>query len=202
MFTEYEVETFMQVPEVKELVKDLKRQFLKEEAQFFEISDHDFLSLILMTPPIGVANANGNISLFEELALNKLARKMSKGGYFLKADPVAHGMKYLIKSFDKWEETFLNAIKLCMNKTIDFDDLKSTLGDKEPSFDHLPSELKVVPYIFVRYLSSFFLPGGEDVVEQHNVSRVEYDKILAIGQTLGIDHLPFFKIFCTTFKVK
>ena len=49
-----------------------------------DLSEHDFLSLILMTPTVGIALANGSISLFEELALNKMARKMSKGGYFLK----------------------------------------------------------------------------------------------------------------------
>ena len=82
MFSEYEVETFMKIPEVNERVKSLKKDFITSEAKFLEISDHDFLSLILMTPSVGVANANENISLFEEIVLNKMARKMSKGGLF------------------------------------------------------------------------------------------------------------------------
>ena len=49
--------------------------FLKTEAPYLEISDEDFFSLVVMAPTIGIAMADGKITLFEEMALNKKARK-------------------------------------------------------------------------------------------------------------------------------
>ncbi len=93
-------------PAILEATKALKQEFVNKEAEFLDISDHDFLALAMMTPTVGIALANGSVSLFEELALNKKARKLSKGGYFLKRDPVVDGMKYLIKDFDIWRNKF------------------------------------------------------------------------------------------------
>ncbi|MGB3465403.1 MAG: hypothetical protein WBA74_09035, partial [Cyclobacteriaceae bacterium] len=88
MFTEYEIETMVERESILSAVNELKIDFLKTEAPYLEISDHDFLSLVMMTPTVGIALANGSVSLFEELALNRKARKLSKGGYFIKKDPV------------------------------------------------------------------------------------------------------------------
>ena len=77
MFTEYEIETMMEYPEVQSATLELKKEFLKAEAPYLEIGDEDFFSLIVMTPTIGIAMADGNISFFEEMALNKKARKLS-----------------------------------------------------------------------------------------------------------------------------
>ena len=97
MFTEYEIETMLHIKEVQEANAILRKDFLKNEAPYLEITDHDFFSLVMMTPTLGIAMADGNVSLFEELALNKKARKLSKGGYFMKKDPVVYAMKFLLK---------------------------------------------------------------------------------------------------------
>ncbi len=96
MFTEYEVELMIEDPKIQEATFELKKDFIKTEAPYLEISDQDFFSLVMLSPTVGIALANGSVSLFEELALNKKARKLSKGGYFLKKDPVVYAMKYLI----------------------------------------------------------------------------------------------------------
>ena len=70
MFTEYEIETMVEIPEILEAALELKKDFLKTEAPYLEINDHDFYSLIMMAPTIGIALADGTISLFEEIALN------------------------------------------------------------------------------------------------------------------------------------
>ncbi len=203
MFSEYEVSTFMNIPEVDEAVREVKKDFITTEAKFLEISDHDFLSLILMTPSVAIANANDNISLFEEIALNKAARKMSKGGYFLKKDPVERGMKFLIKSFDKWEAPFLNVIRMVMDNTFDKSSVHTTIeNESEISFESFPLELMHVPFILVRYLSSFFLQGEVEIVGEHKISKVEYECVLDLGKKLEIDDLNVFKAFLTTFKVK
>ena len=88
MFTENEIASLIARPDILEKIEPLKKEFIKKEAQFLEINDHDFLSLMIICPSVGIALANGSVSLFEEISLNKKARKLSKGGYWMKKDPV------------------------------------------------------------------------------------------------------------------
>jgi len=203
MFTENEIATIIEIPEVSAAVKVAMDEFRSNQVEFLDLSEHDFLSVIMMTPTVGIALANGSISLFEELALNKMARKMSKGGYFLKIDPVTHGMKYLIKDYEKWEGVFFEVIKVCMANTFD---RKGVLElDNEFAEESVPSfgrELMYMPYIFVRYVASFFLHNEGDIVEERNISKVEYEKIEDIGAKLDLSEFHFFKSFCKTFKIK
>lgn len=198
MFSENEIAIMIEIPEVLEAVTELKKDFVTNEANFLEISEHDFLSLIMMTPTVGIAKANGSISLFEELALNKMARKMSKGGFFMKVDPVAHAMKFLIKNFEPWEEKFIEVIKLCMRSTFDLDHLKKEKVDS----DSFGLAIMHMPYLFVRCLSSFFLHDDADIVEERPISSVEYEKVKDIGNKLGLSDYPIFKAFCKTYEVK
>ena len=71
MFSENEVGIMLENQSIHDTVKSLKEEFITKEARFLEIGDHDFLSLVLLTPSVGVALANGSVSLFEELSLNK-----------------------------------------------------------------------------------------------------------------------------------
>ena len=111
MFTEAEIAVIIENQEIEKVVESLKTHFIQKEAPYFEISNHDFLSLILLSPVVGKAMANNNISFREEMSLQKKARKLSKGGFFLSKDPVADAMKYLIKKFDQWEDEFYSSIK-------------------------------------------------------------------------------------------
>ncbi|MEM6360925.1 MAG: hypothetical protein AAF149_21585 [Bacteroidota bacterium] len=203
MFSENEIATMIEIPAIQEVTAKVKNDFINQEANFLEISDHDFLSLIMLSPAVGVALANGSISLFEELALNKMARKMSKGGYFLKMDPVAHAMKFVIKNFKKWEPIFFDVVVKCMDSTIDRKVLMEIdgqdLGDPIKDFAR---DLMTVPYIFVRFLSTMVLNDESDIVEHRSISKVEFEKIQDIGAKLEINETPVFKSFCGTFEVK
>lgn len=203
MFSENEIATMIEIEEIKQATVAVKRQFIDEEANFLDISDHDFLSLIMVTPAIGVALANGSISLFEELALNKMARKMSKGGYFMKTDPVAHAMKFVVKNFNKWEKEFLRIIETCMDATFDRAQLKElTSNESGDVVKDFARDLMKVPYIFVRFLSTMVLNDESDIVERRSISRVEYEKIENIGVQLHINDIPVFRSFCGTFEVR
>ncbi len=203
MFSENEIATMVEIKEIQAATATAKERFINEEVSLLDISDHDFLSLIMLTPAVGVALANGSISLFEELALNKMARKMSKGGYFMKMDPVAHAMKFFIKNFTKWEPIFFNVIEVCMDSTIDRKSLGkmkvADLGDPIKDFAH---DLMSVPYIFVRFLSTMVLNDESDIVEYRSISKIEFEKIMDIGAKLRINEVPVFKSFCSTFEVK
>ena len=202
MITEYEIATIIEDPSIKEGVSALKNRFLKAESPLYKMNNHDFLALVLLTPHVGLALSNGSISLFEELSLNKKARKFSRGGTFLRKDPVVHAMNLLINSYDKWEDEFLEAVKSVMYQTFEKDHL---LLKKEE--ENLPSEefhhlVMKTPYIFVKYLKAFFLTEEDAITIERKISAVEYDKILFIGKKLDLEHFTIFKMFCATFDVK
>ena len=203
MFTEFEIETMIEDDQILQAVGDLRKDFLKTEAPYLEISEHDFLSLVMMAPTVGIALANGSVSLWEELALNKKARKLSKGGYFMKKDPVVHGLKFLIKRYDQWEEKFFDLIKLTMNRLFDKQGLERGFDTSaEVSYGEYKKEVLNTPYIFIRFLSSFFTEDDEDIISIRSMVKVDYDRMLEIGEKLDLNGIPVFYMFCKTFKVK
>ena len=203
MLTDSEIVTLMQDERVLEATLELKREFLKAEAQFLDIGDDDFVSLMLMAPSIGVALANGSISLFEELSLNKKARFLSRGSYFLKKDPIVHGMKYLIKNFDKWEMTCYEFVRVVMHSTLTKNKtIYDTLCNPETSTGDLSQDILNAPYIFVKFISFLFLEEEDDMLNTRSISQVEFDKVKSIGAKLGIGDIPVFQLFCNTFDLR
>ena len=157
----------------------------------------------MMTPTVGLALANGSVSLFEELALNKMARKMSRGGYFLKVDPVVHAMKFLIDDYEKWELVFFEVIKAAMHATVDRSLISvSGISDDDKPIISFARDLMSVPYILVRFMSSFFLHDEAEIVDARPISKVEFEKIVDIGNKLELNDLHVFKSFCNTFEVR
>ncbi|HAA14201.1 MAG TPA: hypothetical protein DCE41_21905 [Cytophagales bacterium] len=200
MFTENEVALMVEDAEIQSVVERLKKEFMRQEAPYMEISNHDFLSLILLVPAIGVAYSNNNISLKEELNLNKKARKLSKGGYFIKKDPVVVVMQFLIKKFDTWEGKFLDVLKGVLFRLLDKQSLMDTsrFGEDTP----FPKQVLNAPYIFIRFLSCFFLTNEEEVIYPHKALKVEHNKICDIGQRLDLGDVPIFQSFCQTYSIK
>lgn len=205
MFTEYEIETMVELPEVLEATQALKKDFCKNEAPYLEISDHDFFSLIMMAPTVGIALADGTVSLFEELALNKKARKLSKGGYFMKKDPVVYAMKFLLKKYDIWSDKFFNVLKVAMHVSFDMERLEKKKFDEEAEVTY-PEYKKAVlntPYILIRFIASFFLENDEEIISiNRHIGRNEYLQMLKIGEQMGLNKLPVFQMFCKTFDQK
>jgi hypothetical protein len=205
MFTEYEIETMIELPEILEATQALKKDFCKNEAPYLEISDHDFFSLIMMAPTVGMALADGKVSLFEELALNKKARKLSKGGYFMKKDPVVYAMKFLLKKFDIWSEKFFEVLIMAMHKSIDLSSLEKQdfNEDMEVSYPEYKKEVLNTPYILIRFIASFFLENDEEIISTNrHIGRSEYLRLLTIGEQLKLNKLPVFQMFCKTFDQK
>ena len=205
MFTENEVVIMLENEEIQSTIKDLKDEFKSKEAQFLDISDHDFLSLILLTPSVGVALADDSVSLFEELALNKKARKLSKGGYFLKKDPVANAMQYLIKHYDDWNEKFVELLKKIMDIAVDIESVRAMSDDgTEVTPNSFRKEVLKAPYGFVRFMASFFCKEDDDVlnVERRSINQTDYERMIEVGKQLGWDDIPLFKHFCATYTIK
>lgn len=204
MFTEKEVGALLKYPGILDKIAELKQQFIDEEAEYLEIEDHDFLSLILMTPSVGIALSNGSVSLFEEMALNKKARKLSKGGYFLKKDPVVFAMEHLIKGYNKWAPIFYGHIKNLMYKTVDVNaiidkNFKVTESNESEQFVHVLKS----PFVVVRFLTSFFMNDEEeDIFSVRKISQVEYDRVNEIADQLGFTEFPIYQIYHSNLVIK
>ncbi|MEP0985124.1 hypothetical protein [Ekhidna sp.] len=193
----------IEYPEVKEATVALKKDFLKTEAPYLEISDEDFFSLIVMSPTIGIAMADGKISLFEEMALNKKARKLSKGGYFMKKDPVVYAMKYLIKNYYNWSDKFMDVLKETIKATCNIENVDQDAKVTDGDIDYKEYREAVLhsPYLLIRFIASFFLENDEDIINQnHKIGKEEYQRMILIGEKLELNRIPVFQMFCKTFK--
>lgn len=203
MLTEIEIDIFLSDQEIQNACTELRKEFIKNEAKYLEINDHDFLSLVMMAAPVDIALANGSISFREEMRLNKQARKYSKGGYFLKKDPVVHAMKYLIKGFDKWRDPFFALIKMILDKFVRHNkDLVALMNSEKLMSGDYKKDILNTPFIVVRLFASLFLKQDENIVSTRSVEKADYERIVYIGKKLDLDSFPIFKEFCETFEVK
>ncbi len=204
MFTEKELSALILHPKVKESVQNLKNKFIEEEAPFMEISDHDFLALMLLTPSVGIALADDSITLFEEMALNKKARKYSKGGYFLKKDPVVDAMKHLIKDYDHWGPVFLEQLRIFIEDMVDKQALMQSKIDEEGTTDEeYLVEVLQAPFLFIRFVSSFLSNSeDEDFAARRKVSQKEYDRIVDILKRIDIIDIPLVRKHLSKYVIK
>lgn len=198
MFTEAEIAVIIDNQEIDKIVDSLRKDFLEKTAPYFEISNHDFLSLILLSPVVGKAMANNNISFKEEMSLQKKARKLSKGGFFLSKDPVADCMKFLIKHFKDWEDKFYESIKRIFHVLFEENTLKKA-NDTD-----VPYKIRVMdaPYILIRFISSLFLEREEDILNPGRLRKIEWEKIKTIGDKTGLSEISLFNEFIGSFEVK
>lgn len=204
MFTENEIDALIKNQEILASTKKLKADFMEKDAPFLDISDHDFLSLVLLTPSITIANANDSISLMEEMALNKKARKYSKGGYFMKLDPVVNAMGVLIKVYDQWEDKFLEHLRYIGDLMLDKDTLRnSSIDAAETTDEEYCFEMLKAPFMLVRMLGSFLSNSeNEDLAVERKVLQVEYDSIVEILTKLDIIELPLVKKHLSKFVIR
>ena len=204
MFTENEISALILDRNIKKETENLRQEFIEKEAPFLEISVHDFLALILLTPSVGIALANDSVSLMEEMALNKKARKYSKGGYFLKQDPVVNAMGYLIKHYDIWSEIFYGHIKKLIGLMIDKDELmKSTVDSSDVTDEQYCVELLKAPFVLVRFISSFLSNSGdEDLSVERKIGKNEYDRTIEILEKVDLIKIPLVKRHLVKLVVK
>jgi hypothetical protein len=203
MLSEQEISALIDDPALLESIQNVKKDFKEHEAPYLEISDHDFFCLILLMPNVKIALAKGSISLLEEMALQKKARMVSKGGYFLKKDPVVYALKFLIPSAGKWEDKFFDVICMAMNQAIDIASIRKVQDGFEkihsPNFDKLVFK---APYIFIRFMQTFFWDENFYVPdEQRFISQIEFEQLVKTGKRLKIENTIIFRKFLANFIV-
>jgi hypothetical protein len=191
MLTANEISIILEDLEVLESVQNLKNDFRKKEAPYLDISDHDFLSLIIMMPSVSIILSSGEISI-------------SQGGYYLNKDPVVYAMSFLINSASEWEDRFFQTIKLAMHKSFDMSLLNDEETDPSKVSDRdFKRRLMNAPYMFIRFLHSFFWDDThEDLSDKRRISKVEFKKVIEIGDKLDLSKTIIFRKFLDTFDVK
>lgn len=203
LLTELEIESIIEDGTLREKVCKLKKRFLKKEAPYMEISDHDFLGLIFMMPSLKIALADGKISFFEERRLQRKARAYSKGKFWLKKDPVTSAMMFLIKKYDEWEDDFFDVLKSILQLTFQHNSLfRNMLQTGGVSTQNFKKDLLNAPVLFTRMLSSFFMDKDEELIQSKNISKLQYESIVDIGYKLGLNKLPLFEKFIATYSIK
>ena len=203
MLTDTELSTLLEDESLLEDITNLKRDFLRAESSFMDVGDDDFISLVLMTPSVGVALANGSISLFEDLSLTRKARNLSRGSYFLREDPINQMLVYLIDHFDQWEARFYGIIQKIVHSSLKHSPLmQEAIANPAVSTGELARDMLNTPYILIKFLAFMFLEETDDLLAPSIISPVELEKIKSIGETIGIGHLPIFHTFVNTFKVR
>ncbi len=198
MFSETEIAIILQDKSIDKVVEQLKKNFTEKEAPYLTLSNHDFFALILLSPEVGLKLADNSISLSEELSLQKKARKYSKGGFFLSKDPVVGSLKFLIKNFKSWEDEFYEAIQKCFLILV-----KPTnhqiINDTNISFEN---KVMQSPYLLIRFISSLFLDNIEDILNPGMLKKVEYDKLIEIGDKTSLNNYLIFKEFTSKYHLK
>jgi hypothetical protein len=113
-------------------------------------------------------------------------------------------MSFLVKSAAKWEDQFFETIRLAMEKSfdkslIDGGDLDaSRVSDRE-----FKKILMNAPYMFIRFLHSFFWDDThEDLSDKRKISKIEFKKVQEIGDKLELSKTIIFRKFLDTFDVR
>jgi hypothetical protein len=140
----------------------------------------------------------------EEMVLNKKARIISKGDFYLEKDPVVYAMEFLIKNAGKWEDRFYEVIKIAMSKSFDRSQINDEDTDASKISDReFKKRLMNAPYIFIRFLHTFFwYDTHEDLLDKKRISKVEFEKMKKIGEKLELSKTILFRKFLDYFDVK
>ena len=121
----------------------------------------------------------------------------------MKKDPIVHGLKYLIKHFNNWEEKCYKFVKLVMFSTLRKNRIiLDSLQHPESSTGDLSQDILNTPYILVKFLSFMFLEEEDDLLNSSRISPIELEKIRTIGDKLGMGTFPVFKLFCDNFEIR
>jgi hypothetical protein len=166
------------------------------------LSDSDFFAIVLLSPAVGLALANDNISLYEEMSLGKKARYFSKGGFFLRKGPVVEGLDRLIREFEALGPDCYALLALVIADMLaQYPAQSLPLADLELDLPDYRSILLSAPYFLTKLLAVIFLTEDEALLQPRSISRADYDELEHIGQQLGLAGTEAFRAFCQTYHL-
>lgn len=203
MLNQRELNILLEEPQTTKDLEALRIEFVKKAPQNQKISNMDFISLVLLTPSLGIALAHGKISFFEELSLNKKVRTLSNKSKLLKNDALFYALRYLKNNFSDWEDNFYQLIKLILYSSLKKNSLIwDTFQQQNASTNDLQIDILNAPYIFVKLMTFLFLEDGETFNNKRSIAKTEYEKIVEIGEKLELNNVPLFQQFCNGFDIR
>jgi hypothetical protein len=174
--------------------------FCEEYPDFAKAKAEDFFTLALLGPSIAMALANGYISFFEELSLERKARSLCDSATI----PIlSRGMKHLIKNFEHWEERLYELIAIVLHGyTTQHPRVTALWSRSESLIGELEMDFMAAPYALVKMLSFLFLEDEEYMLNRRTISTLEYEKIKAVGEKVGLMPFPIFRAFMESYDVR
>ncbi|MBU2513766.1 hypothetical protein KJ966_20690 [bacterium] len=186
------VEELIQIEAIANKVADYKKRFIESTGVGLTISDADFLGVILMTPAVAIAMADGKLTFFEMRYISKKAREYSKGRYFPFRDPVANGAKVLAKNLVQWEKPFMAFVKEILNSLNEDKELVDEMNAVAQSAGGLSTAANLGLFVANMYLfgllGAFFVAWilGPIRAGRTAISQAEKNKIVLVAEELGI----------------
>ncbi|MBU2513783.1 hypothetical protein KJ966_20775 [bacterium] len=186
------VEELSRIKEIADQVQLLKTEFSNKTGYGKDLSDSDFLGLIMMTPAVAIAMADKELSFFEMRYMGKKAREYSKGWHFLFKDPVANGLHVLSKNLEEWEKPFMEITKLVLKFQKDDKFLINEMNQTAQSAGGLSSAINnrlfLINSVLLTLPGAFFIAWilGPIRAGKTAISKEEKGKIIDIAEQLGI----------------
>jgi hypothetical protein len=196
-FHETEISALLASRQVAAQVRQCKAQWGMEH-----LSDPDFFAIVLLAPAVGLALANDNISLYEEMSLGKKARYFSKGSFFLRKGPVVEGLDRLIREFDALGPGCYALLALVISDMLaQYPAQSLPLADLELDLPDHRSILLSAPYFLTKLLAVVFLTEEEALLQPRSISRADFDRLEHIGSEFGLAGTEVFRAFCQTYHL-
>jgi len=203
MFKASELGLIFHSTALKNSLEALRTKFTVRESSALNIDSPTFMALVLLTPAVDVALANGSINLFEEVRLHKKARALTPESLLQRNDSVVASLKILVQEFGKWKNDFYVLCKQAVMSSLKSNAaVWKAITDYEAMSGEPIEDLLRAPYILVKILSLMFLESEDDFLVEKRIPAIEIDKIGEIGKILGLDESPLFGYFLQSFSAK
>ncbi len=187
-------------PDVKAGLDESFEKFCLAYPDAKEIDAENFFTLALLSPSIAMALANGYISFFEELSLERKAKSLNKHGEMTN---MGKSIKFLITHFDDWENEMYQLLHLVFNAyTLRNDKLTAIWKDETYLTGDLETDFLTAPYALVQLLNFLFLEDEEEMLNRRIISDLEFEKIKAVGEIVGLSNFPIFQSFVNSYDVR
>ncbi|WP_027001597.1 hypothetical protein [Hugenholtzia roseola] len=198
MLTYNELATLLEDAQLEAELEALKAAASKDLPLLQDLGQLEFAVLVLLTPAVGIALAQGNISLFEELSLQRKIKRLLHN----QVEEMYKVLKSSLPFFAQYQDDYYGFIGKLTFSTFHKNPLFLEGLQKQALTHSLALNLLHAPWILVKLLSFLFLEEDEQLSAPPTFSAAEFEKIIEIGRKTGISKLPLFEQFCQQITVK
>ncbi len=187
---------------VQTKLEQLRQEFISINPDL-KLSLDDILALVLIAPAVGVALANENMSIFEELSLENKLKQFTRRRDLTAKDDVLKAYQTVLGDFYTWENKLYHVLRYVVNFSLDKQkEVKELLFNEDLSNTEWGIAAMNAPYYLIKILNLIFLADDKNMTSEKRILPIELKKIYAIGEVIDLANMPIFIKFCSTFKLK